>query len=101
VVAEVPFVDVVTTMLDPQIPLTVQEWAVWGDPRRPEDYAVMLSYSPYENPPAGHRHAHTGPAGRYVRAGYEAVLYAWVLDRLAAAGGRVADGRAERWTTSS
>jgi oligopeptidase B len=56
VVAEVPFVDVVTTMLDPSIPLTVEEWDEWGDPRRPEDFAWMLAYSPYDNlPPAGTR----------------------------------------------
>jgi oligopeptidase B len=56
VVAEVPFVDVVTTMLDPSIPLTVEEWDEWGDPRRPDDFAWMLAYSPYDNlPPAGTR----------------------------------------------
>ena len=126
VVAEVPFVDVVSTMLDPGIPLTVQEYEVWGDPRRAADFAVMHGYSPYEHPPPGHRPdllvtgsvhdarvmvhepakwvarlratasepaellfraelgegAHTGPAGRYARAGYEAEIYAWVLDRL-------------------
>jgi oligopeptidase B len=53
VVAEVPFVDVVTTMLDPSIPLTVTEWDEWGDPSRPEDYAWMARYSPYDNLPAG------------------------------------------------
>jgi oligopeptidase B len=52
VVAEVPFVDVVTTMLDPDIPLTVNEWDEWGDPRRAADYAWMLAYSPYDNLPA-------------------------------------------------
>jgi oligopeptidase B len=55
VVAEVPFVDVVTSMLDPATPLTVSEWDEWGDPRTAEDYAVMRRYSPYENPPAGER----------------------------------------------
>ena len=56
VVAEVPFVDVVTTMLDPTIPLTVNEWDEWGDPSRPDDYAWMARYSPYDNlPPAGGR----------------------------------------------
>ena len=56
VVAEVPFVDVVTTMLDPSIPLTANEWDEWGDPRRAEDFAWMLAYSPYDNlPPAGGR----------------------------------------------
>ena len=57
VVAEVPFVDVINTMLDPSIPLTVQEWDEWGDPRDAGDYACMRSYSPYENPPPGHRPA--------------------------------------------
>ncbi|MFD1661832.1 prolyl oligopeptidase family serine peptidase [Streptomyces caeni] len=56
VVAEVPFVDVVTSMLDPEVPLTVNEWEEWGDPRRPEEFAWMLAYSPYDNPPP--------PAGR-------------------------------------
>lgn len=55
VVAEVPFVDVVTTMLDPSIPLTITEWDEWGDPRDRDDYACMLSYSPYDNPPSGPR----------------------------------------------
>jgi oligopeptidase B len=55
VVAEVPFVDVVTTMLDPSIPLTINEWDEWGDPRDARDYACMRSYSPYDNPPAGPR----------------------------------------------
>ncbi|HYJ67056.1 MAG TPA: prolyl oligopeptidase family serine peptidase [Nocardioidaceae bacterium] len=127
VVAEVPFVDVVTTMLDPSIPLTANEWDEWGDPRRPDDFAWMLAYSPYDNPPpAGGRPdllvtgavhdprvmvwepakwvarlrqtdpgwasrclfrcetgagAHTGPAGRYAQLGYEAEVYAWLLDR--------------------
>jgi len=56
VVAEVPFVDVVTTMLDPSIPLTINEWDEWGDPRDPGDFACLRSYSPYDNPPpAGSR----------------------------------------------
>jgi oligopeptidase B len=57
VVAEVPFVDVVNTMLDASIPLTVNEWDEWGDPRNRDDYACMRSYSPYENPPSGARPA--------------------------------------------
>jgi oligopeptidase B len=52
VVAEVPFVDCVTTMLDPSIPLTVTEWDEWGDPRDPAMRAYLASYSPYDNPPA-------------------------------------------------
>jgi oligopeptidase B len=55
VVAEVPFVDCVNTMLDPGIPLTINEWDEWGDPRDPGDFACLRSYSPYENPPAGPR----------------------------------------------
>jgi len=55
VVAEVPFVDCVTTMLDPGIPLTIGEWAEWGDPRDPVIRAYMESYSPYDNVPAGPR----------------------------------------------
>src|SRR5579875_1481047 len=55
VIAEVPFVDCVNSMQDPSIPLTVTEWDEWGDPRKPGDYAVLRSYSPYENPPPGSR----------------------------------------------
>jgi oligopeptidase B len=57
VVAEVPFVDCVTTMLDPDIPLTVNEWDEWGDPRDEGDFACLRSYSPYDNPPPGPRPA--------------------------------------------
>lgn len=49
IVAEVPFVDVVTTMLDPSIPLTTGEYDEWGDPSHQEYYQYMLSYSPYDN----------------------------------------------------
>jgi oligopeptidase B len=49
VVAEVPFVDVVTTMLDPSLPLTITEWEEWGDPREPEFERAMAAYAPYEN----------------------------------------------------
>jgi oligopeptidase B len=45
----VPFVDVVTTMLDPTIPLTTNEWTQWGDPRDRAFHDYMLSYSPYDN----------------------------------------------------
>jgi oligopeptidase B len=56
VVAEVPFVDVVTTMFDEATPLTITEWEEWGDPRDPEQFRWMLGYSPYDNlPPAGGR----------------------------------------------
>jgi oligopeptidase B len=49
IVAQVPFVDVVTTMLDDSIPLTSNEYDEWGDPRKKEYYDYMLSYSPYDN----------------------------------------------------
>jgi len=49
VIAEVPFVDVVSTMSDPSLPLTITEWEEWGDPRG-EPYASCIeSYSPYDN----------------------------------------------------
>ena len=48
VLAAVPFVDVVTTMLDATIPLTTFEWDEWGDPREKEYYEYMLTYSPYD-----------------------------------------------------
>ncbi len=49
VVAQVPFLDVVTTMLDRSLPLTVPEYLEWGDPNRPGYYRYMRSYSPYDN----------------------------------------------------
>jgi oligopeptidase B len=52
-VAEVPFVDVVTTMSDPSLPLTVTEWEEWGDPRVEPWASYMRSYSPYDNTGAG------------------------------------------------
>ena len=55
VVAEVPFVDVLNTMLDPAIPLTVTEYDEWGDPADPEAFETIRSYAPYENvEPADH-----------------------------------------------
>ena len=49
-VAEVPFVDSLTTMLDETLPLTVGEWEEWGNPEaEPDVYATMRSYSPYDN----------------------------------------------------
>jgi oligopeptidase B len=49
VIAAVPFVDVVTTMLDESIPLTTGEFDEWGNPKDKESYEYMLSYSPYDN----------------------------------------------------
>ncbi len=62
IVAEVPFVDCLTTILDETLPLTVLEWEEWGNPvEDPAIYSVMKSYSPYDNVSA------TGPDGRPVR----------------------------------
>ena len=49
VIAQVPFVDVVNTMLDESIPLTTNEFDEWGNPKEKEAYFYMKSYSPYEN----------------------------------------------------
>lgn len=49
IVAEVPFVDVVNTMLDESLPLTAIEWEEWGNPADPEQYRWIRAYSPYEN----------------------------------------------------
>lgn len=49
IIADVPWVDVVTTMLDEDIPLTTSEFDEWGDPNQREYYDYMLSYSPYDN----------------------------------------------------
>jgi oligopeptidase B len=74
-VAHVPFVDVVTTMLDESIPLTTNEYDEWGNPMDPEYYDYMLSYSPYDNVRrtglpghAGH-HRPVGLAGAVLGAG--------------------------------
>ena len=49
IIAGVPFVDVVTTMLDDSIPLTTNEFDEWGNPKVKTAYEYMLSYSPYDN----------------------------------------------------
>ena len=49
IVAEVPFVDVITTMSDPSVPLTTLEYEEWGNPAIKREYDYMLSYSPYDN----------------------------------------------------
>jgi len=56
-VAQVPFVDVVNTMLDESIPLTVGEFEEWGNPRDPEAFRLMRSYAPYDNV-RGHNYPH-------------------------------------------
>jgi oligopeptidase B len=49
VLSHVPFVDVMNTMLDPTLPLTIGEYEEWGDPNQPDAFAYMLRYSPYDN----------------------------------------------------
>ncbi|WP_019505148.1 S9 family peptidase [Pleurocapsa sp. PCC 7319] len=49
VIADVPFVDVLTSILDTSLPLTVLEWEEWGNPNQPEYYDYIKSYSPYDN----------------------------------------------------
>lgn len=49
VIADVPFVDVINTMSDPSLPLTVTEFEEWGNPAKPEEYAWLRAYSPYDN----------------------------------------------------
>jgi oligopeptidase B len=53
VISKVPFVDVVHTMLDPALPLTIPEYEEWGNPNRREDFEYIRSYSPYDNLRAG------------------------------------------------
>jgi oligopeptidase B len=53
VLSHVPFVDVMNTMLDASLPLTVAEYEEWGNPNEPEAFAYMRSYSPYDNLNAG------------------------------------------------
>lgn len=48
-IAEVPFVDVLNTMLDPDLPLTVTEYDEWGNPQQPDVYQRIKAYAPYEN----------------------------------------------------
>ena len=48
-IAEVPFVDVLNTMLDPELPLTITEYEEWGNPQEPEVYQRLRNYAPYEN----------------------------------------------------
>ena len=49
VIAQVPFVDVMNTMLDASLPLTTEEWIEWGNPNVKKDWDYMVQYSPYDN----------------------------------------------------
>src|SRR6185436_3205449 len=57
VVSKVPFVDVINTMLDESLPLTVGEFEEWGNPKNKDEYSVIKSYCPYTNLTAGERPA--------------------------------------------
>jgi oligopeptidase B len=58
-IANVPFVDLINTLIDRTIPLTSQEWLEWGNPHVPAEYGKLLEYSPYDNVPRD------GPKKRY------------------------------------
>ena len=61
IIAEVPFVDVLTTMLDASLPLTPPEWPEWGNPIESEtDYRTIAAYSPYDNVQRRSLPAHPG-----------------------------------------
>ena len=60
VVAHVPFVDVMNTMLDASLPLTVGEYEEWGNPNEKPAYDYMLKYSPYDNLKKGRVPGHPG-----------------------------------------
>ncbi len=49
VISKVPFVDVINTMMDANLPLTIGEYEEWGNPNKPDEYAYMKSYCPYTN----------------------------------------------------
>jgi oligopeptidase B len=49
IIAQVPFLDVVNTMLDETLPLTVIEWEEWGNPKVADEYSWIRAYSPYDN----------------------------------------------------
>jgi oligopeptidase B len=58
VIAKVPFVDVINTMLDPSLPLVGIEYDEWGNPQKLDEYTYMKSYSPYDNVQAGAHYPH-------------------------------------------
>ena len=67
VIAQVPFVDVVTTMLDDTLPLTTGEYEEWGNPNDPEYLQYMLSYSPMTTSTQGPTRTSSSPVGSTTR----------------------------------
>ena len=103
IVAQVPFVDVVTTMLDEGIPLTTNEYDEWGNPSDAQYYEYMLSYSPYDNVRAQPYPAMLVTTGLwdsqvqyYEPAKWVAKLRALKTDRQSLAAARRDGGRARR-----
>ena len=112
VVAQVPFVDALTSILDPSLPLTVTEWEEWGDPLHdPGVYRYMKSYSPYENIATGRayppvlavtslndtRVLYTEPAKWIARLQAEAPGGPFLLKTEMAAGHAGRSGRYDAW----
>ena len=82
IVAAVPFVDMINTMCDPTLPLTVLEYDQWGDPNDPQAYAYIRSYSPYDNLEAKRLSAYSGD--RRPQRSARLILGAGKMDRQAA-----------------
>jgi oligopeptidase B len=90
--ADVPFVDALTSILDPNLPLTVTEWDEWGDPlHNPEVYRYMKSYTPYENVPVPPVDDFAGVADGAGGADVAVAAAASVVDGTAAAANAVDD----------
>ena len=103
IVSHVPFVDVMNTMLDASLPLTVPEYEEWGDPNEEKYFKYMLSYSPYDNLRAANYPAmlvktslHDSQVMYWEPAKYVAKLRTLKTDTQSAAAGDEYAGRARR-----